>query len=164
MNLETRELMGRARLIDELREDGVNVAFPTCAGEIDLLAYVDSRIAACTVVSVPIKIVSFRSDASSSNLDAARASGLLIALVWDISNPAHVRTFALTRADIIVVKMIEIIERAASARFGELPDRAITPEAVLRRALEPFAMFPGKWREKIAAILEAESISSAYKA
>jgi hypothetical protein len=92
--------MGRARLIDELREDGVNVAFPTCAGEIDLLAYVDSRIAACTVVSVPIKVVSFRSDASSSNLDAARASGLLIALVWDISNPAHVRTFALTRAAI----------------------------------------------------------------
>jgi hypothetical protein len=148
------ELVGRARLMDELLEDGVNVALPMSACEIDMLAYVDSRTAAGRMVSVPIKIATCCADALSSNLEAARAPGLLIALVWGISNPEHLRTFALTPAELTVVKMIEIIERAGAARSGESPDQARTREAVLQNALEPFAMSPGKWRQKIIAILE----------
>jgi hypothetical protein len=158
---EMLELVGRARLMDELLEDGVNVALPMGACEIDMLAYVDSRTAACRIVSVPIKVASFCSDALSSNLDATRASGLLIALVWGISNPEHVRTFAFTPAELTVVKMIEMIGRANAARSAEPPDQACTRETVLQNALEPFAMSPGKWRKKIIAILEDRSISSA---
>jgi hypothetical protein len=151
---EMLELMRRARLMDELVEDGVNVALPTGACEIDMLAYVDSRTASRTIVSVPIKVASFCSDALSSNLEAARTSGLLIALVWGISNPELVRTFAFTPAELTVVKMIEIMERANAARSGKRHDQACMPEAVLQNALEPFAMFPGKWRGKIIAALQ----------
>src|ERR1700730_11601211 len=133
---EMLELVGRARLMDELLEDGVNVALPMGACEIDMLAYVDSRAAACRIVSVPIKVASFCSDALSSNLEAARASGLLIALVWGLSNPEHARTFAFTPAELTVMKMIEIIERANAARSGQRPDQACTPQAVLQNAFE----------------------------
>src|ERR1700680_5070471 len=123
MESEMLEMVGRARLMDELLQDGVNVALPMGACEIDMLAYVDSRTTPCRIVSVPIKVASFCCDALSSNLEAARASGLLIALVWGISNPEHVRTFAFTPAELTVVKMIEIIERASAARSGEPPDQ-----------------------------------------
>jgi hypothetical protein len=158
---EMRELIRRARLMDELLEDGVNVALPTGACEIDMLAYVDSRTAPRTIVSVPIKVASFSSDALSSNLEIARTSGLLIALVWGISNPELVRTFAFTPAELTVVKMIEIIERASATRSGESPNQACTPDAILQNALEPFAMSPGKWRKKIIAALEDKSIAGA---
>jgi hypothetical protein len=164
MESEMLELVGRARLMDELLEDGVNVAVPMGACEMDILAYLDSGTAACRIVSVPIKVASFCSDALSSNLWAARASGLLIALVWDISNPEHVRTFAFTPAELTVVKMIEVIQRASAARSGERPDQACTREAVLQNALEPFAMSPGKWRKKLIAILEDKSTQSANQA
>jgi hypothetical protein len=153
------DLVGLARLMNELLEDGVNVALPRGACEIDMLAYVDSRAAECTIASVPIKVTSCCSDALASNLEAARASGLLIALVWGISNSEHARTFAFTPAELTVVKMIAIIGRTSAARSGEPADPACTPEAVLQNALEPFAMSPGKWRKKIVAILEDKSIS-----
>jgi hypothetical protein len=151
MDSEMLELVGRARLMDEMMEDGVNVALPMGACEMDMLAYVNSRTGPCRIVSVPINVASFCSDALSSNLEAARVSGLLIALVWGIGNPEDVRTFALTPAELTVVKMIEIIGRA----------NACTPEVVLRNALEPFAMSPGKWRKKITAILEDNPIANA---
>ena len=153
------DLVGRARLMDELLEEGVNVVLPTGASEIDMLAYVDSRTAACTIVSVPIKVTSFCSDALSSNLEAARASGILIMLVWGVSNPEHVRTFAFTPAELTVMKMIGIIGRTGAAGSGEPADQRRTPEAVLQNALERFAMSPGKWREKIVAILEDKPIA-----
>jgi hypothetical protein len=160
MESEMQQLLGRSRVMDELLEDGVNVAVTVGVGEIDMFAYVDSRTAACRIVSVPIKIASFCSDALSSNLEASRASGLLIALVWGASDPDQVRTFAFTPAELTVVKMIEIIERGGAARSGEPPNEAYSPEAALN-VLEPFAMSAGKWREKISAILADKPISSA---
>jgi hypothetical protein len=56
---EMLEVAGRARLMDELTEDGVHIALPIAACEIDMLAFVDSRTGAATLVSVPINIVSF---------------------------------------------------------------------------------------------------------
>jgi hypothetical protein len=160
MDSEMLELARRARLMDQLLEDGVNVALPMGACEIDMIAYVNSRTGACRMVSVPINVASFCSDALASNLEAARASGLLVALVWGIANPEDVRTFALTPAELTVVKMIEIIGRANAARSGEPPDQACTPEAVLHKALAPFAMSPGKWREKINTILEDKPLAN----
>jgi hypothetical protein len=158
---EMLELAGRARLMDELMEDGVSVALPIAACEFDMLAFVDSRTEASVLVSVPINIVSFGVDALWSNLKAARTSGLLIARVWEISNPEQVRTFALTPAELTVLKMIQMIERACPVRASRAPDPSCAREAVAHKALEPFAMARGKWRKKIVAILENESISTA---
>jgi hypothetical protein len=144
MDSEMLELARRARLMDQLLEDGVNIALPMGACEIDMLAYVNSRTGACRMESVPISVASFCSDALSSNLETARASGLLIALVWGTGNPEDIRTFAFTPAELTLVKMIQIIG----------------PGAVLQNALEPFAMSPGKWRKKINAILEDKSIAN----
>jgi hypothetical protein len=150
---ERLEFARRARLMDELLEEGVNVALPMGECAIDMLAYVNSRTDACTVVSVPIKIVSFSSDALSINLERARASGLLIALVRQIGKPEQVRTFAFTPAELTVVKMIAMCARGNSARVGESPSHARTPQSILQNALEPFAISPGEWRKKIATIV-----------
>jgi hypothetical protein len=160
MDSEMLELARRARLMDQLLEDGVNIALPMGACEIDMLAYVNSRTGACRMASVPISVASFCSDALSSNLEAARASGLLIALVWGTGNPEDIRTFAFTPAELTLVKMIEIIGRANAARSGDPRDQARMPGTVLQSALEPFAMSPGKWRKKINAILDDKSIAN----
>jgi hypothetical protein len=158
---EMLESAGRARLMDELMEDGVHVALPIAACEIDMLAFVDSRSEASTLLSVPVNIVSFGFDELWSNLKAARTWGLLIALVWEPSSPEQVRTFALTAAELTVIKMIQVIERARPVRSNRAPDPSCAPEAVVHKALEPFAMVPGKWREKIVDILENNPISTA---
>lgn len=45
----------RARVMDELTEEGVNVALPVGACDMDMLAFVVSSTPARTLVSVPIK-------------------------------------------------------------------------------------------------------------
>lgn len=64
------ELAERARLLDELMEYGVSVALPIAACEFDMLASVDSRTEASTVVSVPINIESSGVDALWSTAHA----------------------------------------------------------------------------------------------
>src|ERR1700690_1346162 len=82
MNAELRELMSRARLTDELLEDGVNVALPINACEMDMLAYVNSTTVSCRMLSVPIRVASFPSPSLQKTLEATRATGVLIVLVW----------------------------------------------------------------------------------
>jgi hypothetical protein len=124
------------------------------ACDIDMLAFVESRTEPCGVVSVPIQIVVSHSDALSRNLQAARALGMLVALVWDIGELAPMRSFALTSAELTLVKMIDLMEgaRAARAYAGAEPGRA-QRERRLRNAMKPFAMSRGQWRKKLMGIV-----------
>jgi hypothetical protein len=156
-----RQAADHARLMDELLREGVNVALPMHSDDIDMLLYVKSGSAACTIVSVPINVVSCRSDGLSRHLRGASAAGLLVVIVSSIDRLQRIRNFALTPAELTVMKMIETIGRAAASRPGDSPNDAQTQEATLQNALEPFAMTPGKWRRKIADFLQASPLSSA---
>jgi hypothetical protein len=151
---EMLKLAARARVMDELMADGVNVASPVGACDIDLLALVESRTAPCGLVFVPIQIVVvLHADELSRNLEGARASGVLIALVWDIGKSAPIRSFALTSAELALVKMIDLTDGADAERAHTRTDPLAARESVLQTAIEPFAMSPGKWCKKLKAII-----------
>jgi hypothetical protein len=144
----------RAHVIDELMAEAINVALPVGACDIDVLAFLESRTEPCGVVSVPIQIVVSHSYALSRNLQAARTLGMLVALVWDIGESAPIRSFALTSAELTVVKMIDLMDGAQAARAyaGAEPGRA-QRERMLRNAMKPFAMSRGQWRNKLMGIV-----------
>jgi hypothetical protein len=150
---EMLKLAARARVMDELMAEGVNVALPVGACDIDMLAFVESRTAPCGLVSVPIQIVVLHEHELSRNLEVARASGVLIALVWDVGKSAPIRSFALTSAELTLVKMIDLIDGADAERAYAGTDPLRAQESVLQNAIEPFAMSPGKWRKKLMAII-----------
>ena len=151
---EMLKLAANARLLGELMAEGVNVALPVTACDIDMLALVESSADRPGSVSVPIQIVVLHSDGLARNLEAVPASGLLVALVWDVGESAPVRSFAFTSAELILVKMIDLMSGADVERAGADPEGA--REAVLQNAMEPFAMSPGNWRKKLMAMV-AES-------
>jgi hypothetical protein len=144
----------RAHVIDELMAEAVNVALPVGACDIDILAFLESRTEPCGLVSVPIQIVVSRSDALSRNLQAARGLGMLVALVWDIGELAPIRSFALTPAELTLVKMIDLMHGVQAARecAGAESGRA-RRETILRNAMKPFAMSRGEWRKKLMGIV-----------
>ena len=143
----------RAHVVDELMAEAINVALPVGACDIDILAFLESRTEPCGLVSVPIQIVVSRSDALSRNLRAARVSGMLVALVWDIGELAPTRSFALTSSELTLIKMIDLMDgaQAARARAGAQSGRA-PRETLLRNAMKPFAMSRGEWRKKLMGI------------
>jgi hypothetical protein len=127
-----------------------NVALPVGACDIDMLAFLESPTEPCGLVSVPIQIVVSRGDGLSRTLDAARAVGMLVALVWDVGELAPMRSFALTSAELTLVKMIDLMDGAHAARAcaGAESARA-RRETILENAMKPFAMSRGQWRKKI---------------
>ena len=144
----------RAHVIDELMAEAVNVALPVGASDIDILAFLESRTEPCGLVSVPIQIVVSRGDALSRNLQAARVLGMLVALVWDIGDLAPIGSFALTSAELTLVKMIDLMDGAHAARaFAGAEPAPAQRETILRNAMKPFAMSRGQWRKKLTGIV-----------
>jgi hypothetical protein len=158
------KLAARAHVIDELMAEAINVALPVGACDIDMLALLESRMEPCGLVSVPIKIVVSRSDGLSRNLEAVRAQGILVTLIWDIGESAPIRSFALTSAELTLLKMINLMD-AGRAGAGAEPAQE-RRETMLRNAMQPFAMSRGQWRKKLIGIVagrpEAEPCSRHY--
>ena len=146
---EMLKLAARARVMDELMAEGVNVALPVGACDIVMLAFVTSRTAPCGLVFVPIQIVVFE-DGVSRNRETALAPDVLVALVRDVGESAPIRSFALTSAELTLVKMMDGAD-AERTYAGTDPLRARA--SVLQNAIEPFAMSPGKWRKKLMAVI-----------
>jgi hypothetical protein len=142
--LENFKRMACLRLKGELSRHGIRTVWPTGTRELDLLASVESGDAGFDTW-VPIKVLAVGADELATSLEGTRAPGLVIALVWNGLNPADFRTFALTPAELIVVKMIAVIGRG---------NAACAQETTLQQAMEPFAMLPGEWRRKIETMLE----------
>jgi hypothetical protein len=150
------EWAARAHVIDELMAEAINVALPVGARDIDILAFLESRTEPCGLVSVPIQIIVSRGDALSRNLRAARVSGMLVALVWDSGELAPIQSFALTSAELTLVKMIDLMDGARAARaFAGAEPAPARRETVLRNAMKPFAMSRGQWRKKLLGIAGA---------
>jgi hypothetical protein len=109
-------------VIDELMAEGVNVALPVVACDIDLLAFMESRTEPCGVVPVPIQIVVSREDGLARHLETARAFGVLVALIWDAAERVPIRSFALTSAELTLVRMIDRMSAAGAARTSASAD------------------------------------------
>jgi hypothetical protein len=155
---EMLKLTACARVMGELMAEGVDVALPVGACDIDMFAFVESRTAPCGLVSVPIQIVALHEDELLRNFENTRGSlGLLIALVWDVHESAPIRSFAFTSAELVLVKMIDLMCGADARRACAGTNSAAAREAVLQNAIEPFAISPGNWRKKLMAMVAGSS-------
>ena len=150
---EMPQLVACARVMDEFMAEGVNVALPVGACDIDLLAFVASHTAPCGFVSVPIQVVVLPGDEKPRNHKRKRAAGVLLAVVWDGGLTAPMRSFAFTSAELVVVNMMALIDGANAERADAITNRLRQRQSVLQNAMEPFAMSPGKWRKKLMAII-----------
>src|SRR5580658_958603 len=67
---------------------------------------------------------------------------------------APIRSFALTSAELTLVKMIDLMDGARAARaFAGAESAPAQRETVLRNAMKPFAMSRGQWRKKLLGIV-----------
>jgi hypothetical protein len=156
--METNEMLqltANARVMEELAADGINVALPLDACEIDMIACVDSRNEPQSMDFVPIHIVVLRENETFGKLDTAGRLNVLTALVWKRGKEAAMRSFALTSAELVLLKTIDVIDRPAlmSTKTAATPARM----SALSDAIEAFAMSPGRWRKKLRAIIADKS-------
>ena len=110
MVLQLGDLAERARLIGELQADGIALALPLDAGSIHLLASTDPPGA-----WVPITLARMSAVACdmAQGFMKATAPGLYIAVIDDHrARSAAQRTFAFTPAELLMVKMADVIERS----------------------------------------------------
>jgi hypothetical protein len=142
LNAHTSRLRERAHLVDDLLRDGIHVALPIGARDIDLLAYIETDGPSCPIASIPIKIAPSGIADLSNDLETEKSRGLLIAFT-PAKGGHSARTLAFTRADLFYIRMVGIMRRVNPALLGEDPD-----------VLATFAMSPGMWRKKIISVLE----------
>jgi hypothetical protein len=140
---ELRRCMLRARLMDELTQEGVHIALPTEPCGIDLIAYTPPTHEDSIIAAIPIQLVAMSFGTFLRDFAALRTRGLLVVLLEDAAEPQQVNIFALTAPELMLVQMIGLIDASASA---------------LRPALEPYVMVSGSWRSKISQwIMERQS-------
>jgi hypothetical protein len=145
----------RAHVIDELTAEAIATALPADFSGIDVLAFVESRTERCGLVPVPIRIVVSRGEGLLRCLQGARALGMLVALVWEVGEPAPTRSFALTAAELTLVKMIALMNGAHAAPVSAGAELVgARRETIPRNAIEPFAMSRGQWRKKLMGCVE----------
>jgi hypothetical protein len=142
-----------SRLKAELLKDGIEIAGPIRMRELDMLASVGACDAGRARVWIPIKVLAVRADELSRNLASAKASGLVIARVWNGLSSEAVRTFAFTPPELTVAKMIALIKHANATCVCVNVDPAFAHDMAFQEAMKPFTMLPGQWRKKIATML-----------
>ena len=152
---EMLQLAANAHVMDQLTADGVNVALPVSACDIDLVAFVESRTAPGGIVFVPIQVAVLHGNELSRNIAAARASDLLIALIWNVDKPGPIRSFAFTSSELKLVKTIHLMDLRSSVGMHSLGPK----QSTLQSAIEPFAMSSGKWVKKLLAIIAGNAQS-----
>lgn len=138
------ELLGRNRLIDELLRDNLEVALPIRDRGIDLIAYADRGRTVQAYSSRPIQMKASWHRGFGVDQKYERFPGLIIAHVWNLSDPAEAVTYAMSHAEAWAVAEAMGWTRTGSwkrdARYSNTrPGRRLTG------LLEPYQMSPGAW-------------------
>jgi hypothetical protein len=150
---ELRHCILRARLMDQLSREGVQVALPTSLSGIDLLAYTAPLNNNAPISTVPIKMMCMAYDTFLRDFARLRTAGLLVLLLEDAGE--HVNTFALAAPELTLVQMVGLIDAKDDPRDD------CSQASVLRRVLQPYAMTSGGWRSKISRWIRERQSSSA---
>lgn len=144
------ELLGRHRLMSELLEAGLEVATPVRDRGIDLIAYVDLDAEIPSFAALPIRMKAATGSCFGLDREHAQFPGLILAYVWNLSDPARAVTYALTYREAAVV--------AATIGYTESSSWA-NGRGKLRELLEPYRMTPQAWRRKVLFTARAAGAS-----
>ena len=144
-----------SRLRDELLGEGINVALAIGSRELDLIASLELSDEKRSSTWIPIKVVAVDADELLARLEDVRPVGLVIALVSMSGGTAAPQAFAFTPTELIVVKMIALIERGRAPRAGRVT-ASRAQRTTLGNAIEPFAIAAGQWRTKLSTMIKTE--------
>ncbi|MFY9909844.1 MAG: hypothetical protein WAK56_08385 [Candidatus Sulfotelmatobacter sp.] len=139
------ELLGRARLCQELLNAGLELAEPMRDRGVDLIAYADRSDGGFRARPLQMK-VSSRS-AFGIHRKYERTADLILVFVWYIEEPSRAVTYALTYAEAVEVATAMRWTETESWRKGSYSTSA--PSAELINLLERFRTSPERWKELI---------------
>jgi hypothetical protein len=156
MNIQFKEphqLLACSHLMDELMAEHINVALPVGSCGMDMLASPGAFEESVGILCIPIRVLLVRPERFARDIQSAGTPGLLVAISGDVSQPALIQRFALTAAELAVVKMIDLINAAEAKRrpATSLHDNG----SILLKAIESFAIRPGQWRHKLIAATQS---------
>ncbi len=134
----------RSRLIMEMTREGVQIAIPATYSGIDILAYTLPVTANSIIQAVPIQLATMSYSSFLYDFANWRTNGLLVVLLAPEQEPKHVRTFALSSEELMLVQRVGLTDSK-----GDTKRDVVAPASALRRALEPYCMVSGGWSTKI---------------
>jgi hypothetical protein len=148
MDAQIVEVIGRHRLIADLMRAGLEVAEPVRDRGIDLIAYADRDDRLTAFAACPIQMKAFSGRAFNLDAKYAHFPNLIIAYLWNVDSEAEPTTFALTYPEALAVA--DSMKWTASPSWTEGRRYATTaPSKRLIELLEPFAMTPTRWWQKV---------------
>ena len=138
----------RARVMDELARDGIRVALPLAHENVDMFVLAECASSLGVVQAIPIKVVSFSIDALGEHIASLRPQGLLVIVGWERCASDQICTFALTAAELTVLRMMHLICRPSKGSPG-----SNHVEPALRQYLDTYRVSAGMWRKQLEAVL-----------
>lgn len=154
IKLESLELAERARLIRELRAENIHVASPSEAGVDALQACLDPFLGLRQSRWIPLQVVMIGAMAELLSRRIEVTPGATLTIVVTIaSTDLHVSTYALTPAELLMVKMVGLIEIGGTDSYVRSPARSSGQATALQQAISTYAIAAGQWRAKLRAAL-----------
>lgn len=154
--LKLMEFSERARLMCELQAESIHIALPIDASAFAMLASLDPIAESCPSQWVPIHVVMINAvgEPILQKFESIKVSGLVVAITIRPSSQEALGRYALTPAEMMIVKMIGMINHAGAGSFERQPIALCTQMAAMQKAIEPYAIGAGQWRKKLVATLE----------
>jgi hypothetical protein len=136
-------MMGRQRLIAELRRDGLEVALPVSDKRIGVVAYVGLRNQVVRFAARPIHMVASNTSSFEVFRKYKNVADLIIAYVWHLERPSEAATYAMTYPQARALAAAQGWTSTPSWEKGGYSTDHPGPELV--KMLEPFRMGQGRW-------------------
>lgn len=152
MALDTQqiEILGHNRLIDEILRAGLEVAIPARDRGIDLIAYADLETEDVRAfVARPIQMKAASSGSFSIQRKYRKFPSILLAYIWHLDSLAQqIVTYALDYQEALsVADAMGYTKTESWLKHGVYV--TTKPGKELRKYLEPYAMTPGRWWDRI---------------
>ncbi|MGA8149504.1 MAG: hypothetical protein WB952_00895 [Terriglobales bacterium] len=142
------ELCGKHRLTESLLGAGLEVAFPARDRGIDLIAYADIDRRLERFAAVPIQMKAASEACFSIDRKYSKFHDMLIAYVWNLSEPANTQIYVLTQKEAVDIAT-EMKYTATESWTGKGVYVVTRPGRELIEKLRPHVVSRGKWQEKI---------------
>lgn len=158
MDTQTIEIIGRNRLVEQLLEAEVEVAFPVRDRGIDLIAYIDTGEQVSTFAACPIQLKVASEKSFSYDQKYEKFPNLLHVVMWNVAVAAAEVTYALTHQDIVAVG--KVMGHASSASWEAGRYSSSSPSKKLIATLKPYQMAQEKWRQVIKALQQTRKTAA----
>ena len=148
MDDQLLELCGRNRLTESLLGAGLEVAFPARDRGIDLIAYADIDRRLEKFAAVPIQMKAASGASFSIDQKYSKFHDMLIAYVWNVSQPADTQIYVLTQKEAVDIAT-EMKYTTSESWTGKGVYVVTHPGRELTEKLRPYLVSREKWQQKI---------------